>query len=54
MSARPLRVLIDGTPLLGNRTGVGRYTSALAEELASMPEVDSATQCGARTGRDHR
>ncbi|QTR01585.1 glycosyltransferase family 4 protein [Saccharothrix algeriensis] len=35
--AEPLRVLIDGTPLLGHRTGIGRYTSALAEELASMP-----------------
>jgi len=35
-----LRVLLDGTPLLGARTGVGRYTSALTEELASMPEVD--------------
>ena len=36
----PLRVLLDGTPLLGNRTGIGRYTAALAEELASMSEVD--------------
>lgn len=36
---RPLRVLIDGTPLLGHRTGIGRYTAALAEELASMPSV---------------
>ncbi|WP_043721930.1 glycosyltransferase family 1 protein [Kutzneria sp. 744] len=36
-----LKVLLDGTPLLGQRTGIGRYTSALAEELASMPdEVD--------------
>ena len=34
------RVLLDGTPLLGKRTGVGRYTAALAEELASMSEVD--------------
>jgi glycosyltransferase involved in cell wall biosynthesis len=34
------RVLLDGTPLLGARTGVGRYTAALAEELASLPEVD--------------
>lgn len=34
------RVLLDGTPLLGARTGIGRYTAALAEELASMPEVD--------------
>lgn len=34
------RVLLDGTPLLGARTGIGRYTAALAEELASMPELD--------------
>lgn len=34
------RVLLDGTPLLGSRTGIGRYTAALAEELASMSEVD--------------
>ena len=34
-------MLIDGTPLLGQRTGIGRYTAALAEELASMlDEVD--------------
>lgn len=35
------RVLLDGTPLLGARTGIGRYTGALAEELASMSEVDT-------------
>jgi glycosyltransferase involved in cell wall biosynthesis len=40
MARDRLRVLIDGTPLLGRRTGVGRYTAALAEELASMPGVD--------------
>lgn len=40
MPTRRPRVLIDGTPLLGQRTGVGRYTAALAEELASMPDVD--------------
>jgi glycosyltransferase involved in cell wall biosynthesis len=39
MSSRT-RVLLDGTPLLGARTGIGRYTAALAEELASMSEVD--------------
>jgi len=33
-------VLLDGTPLLGNRTGVGRYTAALAEELASMAGIE--------------
>ncbi|KMS85447.1 glycosyltransferase family 4 protein [Prauserella rugosa] len=38
---RPLRVLLDGTPLLGNRTGIGRYTASLSEQLASFPdEVD--------------
>jgi glycosyltransferase involved in cell wall biosynthesis len=37
---RPLRVLLDGTPLLGNRTGIGRYTASLAEELASASDVD--------------
>ncbi|HKS46047.1 MAG TPA: glycosyltransferase family 1 protein [Amycolatopsis sp.] len=35
-----VRVLLDGTPLLGNRTGIGRYTASLAEELASMSDVD--------------
>jgi glycosyltransferase involved in cell wall biosynthesis len=39
--AAPLRVLFDGTPLIGERTGVGRYTFSLTEELASMPEVRS-------------
>jgi len=37
---RPLRVLLDGTPLLGARTGIGRYTAALAEELASLSDVE--------------
>ncbi|MFD9964339.1 glycosyltransferase family 4 protein [Amycolatopsis sp. NPDC058986] len=41
MADRPLRVLLDGTPLLGTRTGIGRYTAALSEELASMSEVDT-------------
>lgn len=39
MRDRPLRVLLDATPLLGARTGVGRYTLLLAEELASFPDV---------------
>ncbi|AUS79384.1 glycosyltransferase family 1 protein [Actinoalloteichus sp. AHMU CJ021] len=39
-SGRKLRILLDGTPLLGARTGIGRYTAALAEELASMPGMD--------------
>ena len=35
-----MRVLVDGTPLLGQRSGVGRYTAALLAELATRPEVD--------------
>lgn len=34
-----IRVLLDGTPLLGQRTGIGRYTVALLAELATRPEV---------------
>lgn len=41
MADHRLRVLLDGTPLLGNRTGVGRYTASLSEELASIPDVDT-------------
>lgn len=36
-----MKVLLDGTPLLGQRSGVGRYTAALLAELAGMPEVDA-------------
>ncbi|WP_243792144.1 glycosyltransferase family 1 protein [Saccharopolyspora gloriosae] len=35
-----LRVLLDGTPLLGRRTGIGRYTSSLSTELGRMSDVD--------------
>lgn len=35
------RILLDGTPLLGTRTGIGRYTASLFEELASVPGVDT-------------
>jgi len=37
---RPLRVLVDGTPLLGQRTGIGRYTAALLRELVARCDVD--------------
>jgi glycosyltransferase involved in cell wall biosynthesis len=39
--ARRLRVLLDGTPLLGPRTGIGRYTASLSEALASLSDVDT-------------
>jgi glycosyltransferase involved in cell wall biosynthesis len=34
------RILIDGTPLLGQRSGIGRYTAALLRELVTRSEVD--------------
>ncbi len=37
---RPLHVLVDGTPLLGQRSGIGRYTAALLRELATHTDVD--------------
>ncbi|PKW12577.1 glycosyltransferase family 4 protein [Saccharopolyspora spinosa] len=37
--AADLRVLLDGTPLLGRRTGIGRYTASLVTELASLVDV---------------
>lgn len=36
----PLRVLLDGTPLLGHRTGIGRYTASLVAELLKESTVD--------------
>ncbi|MGF7234868.1 MAG: glycosyltransferase family 4 protein [Frankia sp.] len=42
LSTRRVRVVLDGTPLLGARTGVGRYTAHLIEELAHDPRFDVA------------
>ncbi|MBL7515009.1 hypothetical protein I6A94_35175, partial [Frankia sp. CN4] len=33
---RPLRVVLDATPLLGQRTGVGRYVENLLAALADL------------------
>ncbi|MGH3785674.1 MAG: glycosyltransferase family 4 protein [Pseudonocardiaceae bacterium] len=33
-------MLIDATPLLGQRSGIGRYTDALLRELATRSDVD--------------
>lgn len=35
-----LRVALDGTPLLGHRTGVGTYTARLVEALAAEGSLD--------------
>ncbi|MDI2032145.1 glycosyltransferase family 1 protein [Saccharopolyspora sp. TS4A08] len=37
--AADLRVLLDATPLLGTRTGIGRYTASLVTALASDVDV---------------
>lgn len=34
------RVALDATPLLGNRTGIGRYVEHLVAELAALPDLD--------------
>jgi glycosyltransferase involved in cell wall biosynthesis len=38
-----VRVLLDATPLLGTRTGVGRYTGHLLAELAGMSAAESGS-----------
>lgn len=35
-----IRVVLDATPLLGPRTGVGRYVENLVRELAERPELE--------------
>ncbi|WP_131769625.1 glycosyltransferase family 4 protein [Candidatus Protofrankia californiensis] len=37
-----MRVILDGTPLLGPRTGVGHYTGHLLAELPLLPGLDVA------------
>lgn len=44
-------VLIDGTPLIGPRTGIGRYTHGLLTELARRGDVDVAA-AGLARGAD--
>ena len=43
-----MRVLLDATPLLGTRTGVGRYTGHVLSELARLthpdPDPDAALE----------
>ena len=34
------RAVVDGTPLLGSRTGIGRYTASLVRALATTSSVD--------------
>ncbi|MGY1824786.1 MULTISPECIES: glycosyltransferase family 4 protein [unclassified Blastococcus] len=48
-----MRVVLDATPLLGPRTGVGRYVASLARELA-VGRDDLAVACVAFTARGRR
>jgi glycosyltransferase involved in cell wall biosynthesis len=41
--AAPLRLAVDATPLLGARTGVGRYVAGLVEGLAALPDPPQLT-----------
>lgn len=41
MSAPGLRLAVDATPLLGQRSGVGRYLAGLLRGLASLPDAPS-------------
>lgn len=46
-----MRVLVDGTPLIGPLTGIGRYTENLLRELAGRDDVDVAA-AGLARGAD--
>lgn len=49
----PPRVLVDATPLLGQRTGIGRYTEQLLAELATSSDINvTATAFTLRGWRD--
>ena len=55
MPSAPLRVALDATPLLGQPTGVGRYTRELLVALAALPEGERPTELlgAAFTWRGH-
>jgi glycosyltransferase involved in cell wall biosynthesis len=50
-----LRVALDATPLLGQQTGIGRYTAELLRELVALPpgERPQEVQATAFTWRGH-
>lgn len=51
-SDRELRVAIDATSLLGNRTGIGTFTHELIDRVADDPQIDLT--CFAVTWRGRR
>lgn len=50
-AGRRLRVALDGTPLLGPRTGIGHLTAELLAALAARDELDLVAYAIRRTGR---
>ncbi|MDQ2957768.1 MAG: glycosyltransferase family 4 protein, partial [Actinomycetota bacterium] len=47
----PLRVALDATPLLGNRTGIGRYVENLVAELAGFDGIRLSAAAFSLRGR---
>ncbi|MCW2621010.1 MAG: glycosyl transferase group 1, partial [Frankiales bacterium] len=41
-----MRVVLDGTPLMGQRTGVGRYVAGLVAGLAALPDPPDLALAG--------
>ena len=48
-----MRILIDGRPLVGNRTGISVHTAEIAGRLASVPLIASHAEIADRTGLEH-
>jgi glycosyltransferase involved in cell wall biosynthesis len=52
VTARPLTVALDATPLLGHRTGIGRYVESLLDALAAADELSLVAAAFTWRGRD--
>lgn len=51
-SPSPLRVAVDATPLLGARTGIGRFTTAILEGLGRRPDIAPRAFAATWRGRE--
>ncbi len=49
----PLRLAVDGTPLLGQATGVGEVAYGLLDELSNRPDIDLVAYALTFRGRQH-
>jgi glycosyltransferase involved in cell wall biosynthesis len=49
----PLRLAVDGTPLLGQATGVGEVAYGLLDELSNRPDIDLVAYALTFRGREH-